>query len=111
MKVQQSDIVLLPVPFSDQTTQKIRPAIVISNNKINNSSEDVILVPLTSVLKDVPYSVFINQECLSDGKLLVPSRARIDKPFTVHHSLIKAKIGTIKAEILTVIKKEIGKIV
>ena len=110
MKVKQGAVVLLPVPFSDQTTQKVRPAIVVSNDNINTSSDDVILVPLTSIIKDVPYSLLITQDCLSEGKLLVPSRVRVDKPFTAHYSLVKAKIGVIKADFLSKIKQELTKI-
>ncbi|MBS3149183.1 type II toxin-antitoxin system PemK/MazF family toxin [Candidatus Woesearchaeota archaeon] len=81
IRLKQKDIVLLPVPFSDQSSRKVRPAIVVSNDLINNTSEDVILVPLTSVLKEVSYSIF------------------------------KMKIGIIKKDILSSIKAELFKII
>ncbi len=109
MSVKQGDIVLLPVPFSDQTTQKVRPAIVVSNDKINSKSQDIILVPVTSVLKEAPHSIIITQNSLSYGKLIVESRVRADKIFTAHKSLIKMKIGAIKIDVLTKIKDEIIK--
>lgn len=111
MNVKQRDVVILPVPFSDQTAQKARPAIVVSNDKINANSEDIIFVPLTSVLKDAPYSILITDNNLSEGKLAAPSRARADKIFTAHKSLIKIRIGSIKQNILNEIKKEINKAV
>ncbi len=107
MNAKQKDVVLLPVIFSDQTESKVRPAIVISNNEINETSDDVMLVPLTSVLKEAPYSIMITDKSLTDGKLAAPSRARADKIFTADKSLIERKIGTIKQEILTAIKQEI----
>jgi mRNA interferase MazF len=109
MNVKQRDLVLIPVPFSDQTARKVRPAIVISNDRINNSSEDVLLVPVTSVLKDVPYSMPIVQESLSEGKLLVISRARADKIFTAEKSLIQMKIGALKPDVFSALKQEILK--
>ena len=111
MNVNQSDVVLLPVPFSDQTARKVRPAIVVSNDNLNSGSDDVILVPMTSVIKNVPYSVTVTQKNFVEGELIVTSRARADKIFTAHKSLIKMKIGKIKSNILAEIKQEIMKTV
>ena len=111
MNPKQCDIVLLAVPFSDQTTQKVRPAVVVSNDFLNTTSEDIILVPLTSILKDDPYSVFIEQKDLSSGELLKPSRARADKIFTMHKSRIYMNIGIVREEILRAISQEIAKAV
>ncbi|VVB80812.1 PemK-like, MazF-like toxin of type II toxin-antitoxin system [uncultured archaeon] len=107
MNVKQKDVVLLPVIFSDQTEIKVRPAVVISNNEINEMSDDVMLVPLTSVLKEMPYSIMLTDKNLADGRLAAPSRARADKIFTADKSLIQRKIGTIQQDILSVIKQEI----
>lgn len=109
MSFKQRDLVLLPVPFSDQTAKKVRPAIVVSNDSINLTSDDLMLVPLTSVIKDVPYSVFITQENLSEGRIITVSRARADKLFTAHKSLIKMKIGVVRHDIIEKIKHEIIK--
>ena len=109
MNVRQCDAVLLPVPFSDQTARKVRPAIVVSNDRINAASDDVILVPLTSVIKDVPYSLIITQKSFAEGELITTSRARADKIFTTHKSLIRMKIGKIKSSVLEEIKQEIIK--
>ena len=109
MNVKQCDIVLLPVPFSDQTSCKVRPAVVVSNDTINAKSDDVILVPMTSVLKDVPYSIVLAQESLAEGKLITLSRARADKVFTAHHSLVRMKIGAIKKEVLKAVQQELVK--
>jgi len=36
------DVVLVPFPFTDQTTTKKRPAIVVSSNGYNSARPDVI---------------------------------------------------------------------
>jgi len=87
----------------------VRPAIVVSNNAINSTSEDVIMVPLTSVIKDVPYSVLITEKSLKDGSLVATSRARADKIFTAHKDLIQMKIATIRSDVLAEIKEEMIK--
>lgn len=110
MNVQQKEIVLLPYPFSDLEGTKVRPAIVVSNNIFNRKSDDCIMVPLTTVIKDEPYSVIINQEDLTSGKLLKPSRVRADKIFTVEKDLIMMKICVINDKTFEKIKGEIVKI-
>jgi hypothetical protein len=45
---EQGDIVLIPVPFTDLTSQKRRPVIVLSNNAYNRTSSDVVVVAMTS---------------------------------------------------------------
>jgi len=95
MKIQQKDIVLLPVPFSNLKENKVRPAVVISNNSINQKSDDCIFVALTSVIKDEPYSLLIDQKNLSSGNLIKPSRIRVDKIFSAEKKLIIQNIGTI----------------
>jgi mRNA interferase MazF len=110
MTLKQKELVLLPYPFSDQEGSKVRPALIISNNSFNKKSEDCIMIPLTTVIKEVPYSVLINQENLTSGKLLKPSRIRIDKIFTIRQSLVRMKIGVINDSTFKEIKSEISKI-
>jgi len=47
---------------------------------------------------------------LSKGKLLKPSRIRVDKIFTVDKSLIVMSIGFVNDDIFDKIKKELSKI-
>ena len=111
MEVRQKEIVLLPFPFSDLERNKVRPAIVVSSNNLNSKSLDCIMVPLTSVIKEEPYSVLISQEDLISGRLMVPSRIRADKIFSVEKSLIIMRIGKINDKTFKIIKEEIIKII
>jgi mRNA interferase MazF len=107
MMISQKEMVLLPFPFSDLEGTRVRPALVVSNNELNKKSKDCIMVPLTTVIKNEPYSVVINQEDLSSGKLLKSSRIRTDKIFSVKKDLVTMKIGVIHDNILEKVKKEI----
>src|SRR5437667_8302195 len=51
MTCSRNDVVLLPIPFTDLTSLKVRPAIVVGRN-----GTDLFLVPVSSVLSntDVP---------------------------------------------------------
>jgi len=111
MNFQQKEIVLLPYPFSNQEGVKVRPAIIISSNNFNKKSEDCVVLPLTSVIKEVPYSVLITQKDLISGNLLKSSRIRIDKIFTIRQDLVRMKIGMVNNNIFEKIKAEISKII
>ena len=103
----QRDIVLLSYPFSDLTGTKVRPALVVSNNVLNKKSDDCILVPLTTVIKDEPYSINISQKDLASGELIRPSRIRVDKIFSVQKSVIIKNIGSLREETFARVKTEI----
>jgi mRNA interferase MazF len=45
---EQGDIVLIPVPFTDLSSAKRRPVIVVSNNTYNQQRQDIVVVAMTS---------------------------------------------------------------
>jgi mRNA interferase MazF len=94
--VRQRDIVLLRFPFSDLHGSKVRPALVISNDIYNSKSEDFIAVAITSNLKTRGYSIFLTNENLLEGKLIVNSKIKPDKIFSANKKLVRMNIGMIK---------------
>lgn len=46
------DVVLVPFPFTNQTTTKKRPAIVVSSDAYNKARPDLILMALTGHLSN-----------------------------------------------------------
>ena len=111
MNSNQGDLVLLSYPFSNLEGGKVRPALIISNNLFNKKSDDCIMVPLTSVIKNEPYSVIINQKNLESGRLLKVNRIRIDKIFSVEKNLIRLRIGRVNKETFENIKREFLKLI
>ncbi len=95
----QRDIVLLTFPFSDLKSSKVRPAIVLSNNKYNRRSEDFVAVPLTSNLRLRDYVILVTNNELETGNLIVDSKVKVDRVFSVSQRLVRMKIGRIKAEV------------
>ncbi|HEY2383386.1 MAG TPA: hypothetical protein VGK48_19600 [Terriglobia bacterium] len=64
MTCSRNDVVLLPIPFTDLTSRKVRPAIV-----IGGKTPDVFVVPVSSVLSNTDFPL---QEWQAAG-LNVPS--------------------------------------
>ena len=52
MTCSRNDVVLLPIPFSDLTSRKVRPAIVVGRNGF-----DLFLVPISSVLPNTDFQL------------------------------------------------------
>ncbi len=84
MNCSRNDVVLLPIPFTDLTRRKVRPAVV-----VGRSGADLFLVPVSSQLPDVDFA-------LSDWRLAglnVPCGVKAQVA-TVEESLVVKTVGT-----------------
>src|SRR6266498_3479791 len=52
MSCSRNEVVLLPIPFTDLTSRKVRPAIVIGRNDV-----DLFLVPISSQLPNTDFAL------------------------------------------------------
>lgn len=93
--IQQRHVVILPFPFSDLQHKKARPAIIVSNNRYNRLSDDVVAVPLTSNLRPSEYSVSVTSKDMESGELVIDSNAIVDKIFGVEKRIIAKRIGKV----------------
>ena len=48
----QRDIVLVPIPFTDLTSNRRRPVVLVSNNDYNRRGDDIVVVAMTSNQKE-----------------------------------------------------------
>ena len=93
--MKQRAIVLVPFPFSDQRGFKIRPALVVSNDEFNKSSEDLIVCSLTTNRKNSRYLLPINEDNLEDGILYEPTCIKVENIFKVQKSAVINTIALI----------------
>jgi mRNA interferase MazF len=107
----QGEIVIVPFPFSDLSSIKQRPVLVLSKNTDNEKSEDIITCGITSNIKDSKYSVLIKNEDLTEGKVPKISRIKVDKLFTISQDIAKKKVGRINKETFEKVKSEFVKLV
>jgi mRNA interferase MazF len=97
---EQGDIVLIPIPFTDLSSQKRRPVIVISNNAYNQRAPDLIVVAMTSNPILNAYSFTITSADLTQGKLNRPGTVRVDKIYTLEQTLIVKTFGRVNVSTL-----------
>ena len=94
----QGEIIIVPFPFSDLSSIKQRPVLVLSKNSYNESGDDIITCGITSNLKDARHSVLIENTNLEKGQIPAKSRIKVDKLFTIDKSIVKKKVGRLNKE-------------
>ncbi len=94
IKYEQRDIVLVPFPYTDLTGNKQRPALIISNVKLNRT-EDRICCLITS--QPTNNGILINS--LSSGNLPQKSWVKPYRLFTINERIIRKKICTISEKL------------
>ncbi len=96
MNYAKGDIVIIPVPFTDNKGYKLRPAVVISNNAVHQTG-DIMIVQITSKLKHDKLNIFITNDDVTEG-LPVKSYIRVHKIFVLEQRLIKGKVSSLKLD-------------
>lgn len=82
-----------------------------SNDAYNSKFDDFIAVPLTSNLKLRDHTLLVTNKELESGRLIVDSKAKVDKIFSVEKSLVRKKIGRVKKDTYENIKRMIMEII
>jgi mRNA interferase MazF len=100
MKPRQADIVLIPVPFTDLSSRKRRPVVVVSSDAYNDVSPDIVVVAMTSNPTPTPWSLPITVSDMRSGRLNRSGTIRADKIYTLDHSLVVNRFGSITEAML-----------
>ena len=85
------NIVLVRYPFSDLTSAKVRPAVVVN---ASHSSQDLLIVPLTSRTSGLLFGEFVLTEWQKAGLNLESAVKR--GIYTVQETLVSKFIGTLE---------------
>ncbi len=107
MMLNQGDIALVPVPFTDLSSQKRRPVIIISNNRYNQQTLDVVVVAMTSRPLKTSYGFTISNDDLDEGNLNRSGQIRVDKIYTLSQSIVVKTFGRVNASTLDKIKHKL----
>ena len=94
MNYSKGDIVVIPVPFTDNKGYKLRPAVVVSDETVHQTG-DVMIVQITSKLKQDNLSIPISISDVTES-LPLKSYIRVHKIFVLEQRLIKGKVSSLK---------------
>lgn len=107
----RGDIVLVPFPFTDLSSAKQRPALVVSADGWNTAQSDVVLVALTSQVTGprAPGDLVLSAAELQSGGLPKPSLVRTTKIFTMHQGLLRRTLGRLPESTTATVLAELRK--
>ncbi len=91
------DVVLVPFPFTDQTTSKKRPAIVVSSRDYNFNRPDLVLMAVTSQVKQpAPFGDTLVVHWEQAGLI----KSSVMKPIftTIEQGLVIKRLGQLAEE-------------
>lgn len=94
MTFRAGDLVLLPFPFTDLSSQKRRPALVLRDSDLRG---DFVALAITSQRQDLA-AALIEPTDLAEGVLPKTSWVRLDKPYSFNSKLVVARFGSLKPQ-------------
>jgi len=90
----KGDVIVVPFPFSDLTSAKRRPALVIAELE----GDDIILCQITGQSIKDRYAISIDESDFETGTLKQKSNARPNRIFTADRHIILYRVGHLKPE-------------
>ncbi len=103
----QKDIILIKFPYSDFSIKKLRPVLIISNNKYNLLNKDVIACCISSKIKKRYWNIKITNDDLINKLNNNKNIIKIDSIYKISKEEITNKISKLKEEKFKEIIKKI----
>lgn len=96
MSYEFGEVVLVPFPFTNQSTQKKRPSVVISSSEYNATRPDLILIAVTSQVKT---PLLFGEMMVSDWQAAGLLKLSVIKPVitTIQKDLVIKKLGKLNS--------------
>ena len=90
------DVVLVQFPFTDQSSTKQRPAIVISSERYNTERPDLVILAVTSRMRE---TLGYAEHLLTDWSVAGLLKPSVVKPLiaTIEKSLVRTVLGQLGA--------------
>ncbi|MCL2078329.1 MAG: type II toxin-antitoxin system PemK/MazF family toxin [Oscillospiraceae bacterium] len=103
----KGDIVVIPFPFSDLSTSKRRPALVLADP----GGDDIILCQITSQNVKDDKAISVSLSDVEKGSLNVVSNVRPNKLFTADESIVAYKIGKLRIEKINAVVRAVIRVI
>lgn len=108
----QGDVILIPFPFTDFSTLKQRPAVIISTNNFNRRGDDVVVVAVSShLLGKGMYEYRLSEVERKAAGLPLPSSIKLGKVVTIDQRLARKHVGKLSSETMKKILSEFVKVI
>jgi mRNA interferase MazF len=104
MKYAPGTLVLIPFPFTNLESNKIRPALVISSYQ-----EDVVLLFITSHHKKMFFEHSLKVDPSRENGLKIESQIIISKIATLDRKMILGVLGTLEAGHFKKVQEKLGR--
>ena len=104
------DVVLVPFPFTDQTSVKKRPAVIVSSNGYNANRRDLVIMAITSQVRT---PLRFGEALVADWQAAGLIKPSVLKPVftTIEQGLILRTMGSIAAADLHTLKAVIAQVI
>lgn len=104
--LEPGDVVLVPFPFTDLSSSKSRPALVLSARGFQKAGKDVVVCAMTSNLQDSAHSVLLGDSDMAEGQLPKPTRVKAAKVATLQQDLVRRRFGRLTPKAMAAVRKE-----
>ena len=103
------DVVLVPFPFTDQSTTKRRPAVVVSSDAYHRERPDLIILAVTSQARP---EAALGEAAVAKWKEAGLLRPSTFKPVlaTIESGLVLRKLGRLAEQDRTALRRVLGEI-
>lgn len=104
------DVVLVPFPFTDQSGNKKRPAVIVSSAGYNANRRDIVIMAITSRVRQ---PLEFGESMLVDWQGAGLIKASVFKPVvaTIEQGLVVRVMGQLSAPDLTSMREVVGKLI
>ena len=102
--MRQKSLVLARYPFSNQVDYKIRPALIVSNDRYNARHPAVWVVPFTTKQTLADFEIEVPPKDIIQGKIDERSFVRTDQLVTLENDLILKEIGRVSDAFFDIVR-------
>ena len=104
------EVVLVPFPFTDQSGAKKRPAVVVSSSGYNANRRDLIIMAITSQVRQPPG---FSEAAVADWQAAGLIKPSVLKPVftTIEQGLVVRTMGTLSANDLRTLRETVAQVI
>lgn len=108
MTLDAGDVVLVPFPYTDLSSRKQRPALVLTPASYNRRHADVLVAYVTSKRQQSRWAVRVDAADLVEGRIPRTRWIRADKLATLEQRLARRAVARLDAAAMGQVRTRLG---